>query len=88
MEYVIFSCTQGKIGGGTDILDLICFIKNMLDKNSKKQPDIPLKEFLFLFNKAPDLPTREEEKHLNQELLDNVDFGQLNEGINTYISQE
>jgi hypothetical protein len=30
----------------------------MLDKNSKKQPDIPLKEFLFLFNKAPDLPTR------------------------------
>jgi hypothetical protein len=26
MEYVVFSCTQGKIGGGTDILDLICFL--------------------------------------------------------------
>jgi hypothetical protein len=26
MEYVVFSCTQGKIGGGTDILDLICVL--------------------------------------------------------------
>jgi hypothetical protein len=33
------------------------------------------------------LPTREEE-HLNHEPLDNVNFEQLNEGINTYISQE
>ena len=33
------------------------------------------------------MPTREEE-HLNQEPLDNVNFEQLNEGINTYISQE
>ena len=80
---------KAKYGGGTGISDRICFIQNMLDiKNSKKQPDIPLKEFLFWFSKAPDLPTREEEEHLNQELLDNVDFGQLNEGINTYISQE
>lgn len=33
------------------------------------------------------MPTREEE-HLNHEPLDNVNFEQLNEGINTYISQE
>jgi hypothetical protein len=26
MEYVVFSCTQGKKGGGTDILDLICVL--------------------------------------------------------------
>ena len=26
MEYVIFSCTQGKVGGGTAILELICFL--------------------------------------------------------------
>jgi hypothetical protein len=38
-------------------------------------------------NTAPDLPTREEE-HLSHEPLDNVNFEQLNEGINTYISQE
>ena len=35
----------------------------------------------------PDSPTREEE-YFNQELQDNVNFEQLNEGINTYISQE
>jgi hypothetical protein len=33
------------------------------------------------------LPTREEE-HLSHEPLENVNFEQLNEGINTYISQE
>jgi uncharacterized protein YktB (UPF0637 family) len=33
------------------------------------------------------LPTREED-HLSHEPLDNVNFEQLNEGINTYISQE
>ena len=33
------------------------------------------------------MPTREEE-HLSHEPLDNVNFEQLNEGINTYISQE
>jgi hypothetical protein len=43
--------------------------------------------FLKNLNTAPDLPTREEE-HLNHEPLDNVNFEQLNEGINTYISQE
>jgi hypothetical protein len=48
-------------------------------------------EDLFNFfknlNTTPDLPTREEE-HLSHEPLDNVNFEQFNEGINTYISQE
>ena len=55
-----------------------------------KQPDIPMEDlfnFLENLNTAPDLQTREEE-HLNHEPLDNVNFEQLNEGINTYISQE
>jgi hypothetical protein len=45
--------------------------------------------FIFFENlkAAPDLPTREEE-HLSHEPLENVNFEQLNEGINTYISQE
>jgi hypothetical protein len=45
--------------------------------------------FIFFFNlkTAPDLPTREEE-HLNHKPLENVNFEQLNEVINTYISQE
>jgi hypothetical protein len=43
--------------------------------------------FLYISQMAPDLPTREEE-HLSHEPLDNVNFEQLNEGINTYISQE
>jgi hypothetical protein len=54
----------------------------------KKQPDIPMEDlfnFFFNLNTAPDLPTRKEE-HLNHEPLDNVNFEQLNEGINTYIS--
>jgi hypothetical protein len=43
---------------------------------------------MFLdFLTAPELQTREEE-HLNHEPLDYVNFEQLNEGINTYISQE
>ena len=33
------------------------------------------------------MPTRDEE-HFNKEHVDNVNFEQLNEGINTYISQE
>jgi hypothetical protein len=40
----------------------------------KKQPDIPMEDLFNFFknlNKAPDLPTREEE-HLNHEHLDNV----------------
>ena len=56
----------------------------------KKQPDIPMEDFVYFFfnlNTAPDLPTREEE-HLSHEPLDNVNFEQLNEGINTYISQK
>ena len=48
MKYVVFSCTQGKIGGGTDILDLICFLNTsllcwfLLSTSSKFQLSITL----------------------------------------------
>jgi hypothetical protein len=43
--------------------------------------------FIFFENlkAAPDLPTREEE-HLSHEPLENVNFEQLNEGINLYFT--
>ena len=55
MEYVVFSCTQGKIGGGTDILDLICFLNISLlcwfcvSTSSKFQLSITLGKKLHLY---------------------------------------
>jgi hypothetical protein len=55
MEYVVFSCTQGKIGGGTDILDLICFLNISLlcwfcvSTSSKFQLSITLGKQLHLY---------------------------------------
>ena len=55
MEYVVFSCTQGKKGGGTDILDLICVLNISLlcwfcvSTSSKFQLSITLGKKLHLY---------------------------------------